>query len=686
MFAAPTFAAERQQWALLIGVEDYQHVPRLQFTVNDVQQLAGTLQRHGGFDGRRIKLVTDHEANSKPTVKTLKETIPAWLNNVKAGDTVLVYFSGHGFRDDQQKLYLAPLDFDLKRAHETGIAIDWLRQQIANCKADFKLLILDACHAGSEKGSEGATSVGANELSAAFDGLEGVVTMASSDAQQSSLIWAQKQRSLYSYWLTEGLKGHADLNSDGRVDIDEIYKYVSQRVTRTAKVRFDRDQTPVRIVRTGTKDVPPILELHPQPLDDLLSNMAEHVADILGERQQKSIGVLEFADDSQLQVLLGGKFGLLGKDCAEKLENYLVQIGPDVGFSVVDHNRLRRALEEQGFTLKDLSSSEKLVSLSKEVGGMPVVAAGTFRDRRGDRIRLQCKLQQTEGDEVLGVTGGYATISGNDWAMQGGSAELKSEDRLPPQPGESTTDTVIERLDEQSSRPHPFADPEFAYPIQVIVDGKVRAGEVRGNEYFVGLRKGEVYALQIGNRSGKPVVMRMLIDGLDTTLRKQAADSASQAAASPAGQASAPEADKGIATELWAQPVTHFDDAGWRLLDPADPLLADLNRDGRKDPVWGIRGFTTRTGTNGEVREFVVVDAHESLAGRQGFTEQVGMISAVFYEAKEPSGDTTRGGIGTAAGRQRSENIRATGVVPGTQLAIVHIRYVDVDALSAAAN
>ena len=121
-------------------------------------------------------------------------------------------------------------------------------------KAGFKLLVIDACHAGSEKGEDDKTSkrqAAAKDLGEAFRDLEGVVTLASSTADQKSLIWEDKQQSLFSFWLNQGLKGHADADNDGNVDIDELYKYVFRQVTHSAKLHFPRPQTPVRIVRPG---------------------------------------------------------------------------------------------------------------------------------------------------------------------------------------------------------------------------------------------------------------------------------------------------------------------------------------------------------------------------------------------------------------------------------------------------
>ncbi len=40
---------------------------------------------------------------------------------------------------------------------------------------------------------------------------------------------------IFTYFLTEGLRGAADLNRDGIVSLDELYAYVEQQVSRKSR-------------------------------------------------------------------------------------------------------------------------------------------------------------------------------------------------------------------------------------------------------------------------------------------------------------------------------------------------------------------------------------------------------------------------------------------------------------------
>ncbi len=208
--ARPARAADGAEkgecWAILIGIEKYHRASQLRYTVNDVRQLSATLRQRGGYAEHRILEITDAAANPRyqPLKTSLQAELPAWLEKPGSNDSILVYFSGHGFRDDAGKLYLAPIDCNPEKAAETGIPVQWIREQIAGCKAKFKLLILDACHAGSEKGDEEQGISGA-ELGEPFKDLAGVVTIASSTSDEKSQIWEERQQSLFSYWLLQAL-------------------------------------------------------------------------------------------------------------------------------------------------------------------------------------------------------------------------------------------------------------------------------------------------------------------------------------------------------------------------------------------------------------------------------------------------------------------------------------------------
>ena len=60
----------------------------------------------------------------------------------------------------------------------------------------------------------------------------------------------------------------------------------------------------------------------------------------------------------------------------------------------------------------------------------------------------------------------------------------------------------------------------------------------------------------------------------------------------------------------------------------------------------------SQTGEKGDLNEFKVVDAAQSVAARQQFTDQIGIITAAFYDPPVQSR-----GLGTGLGEQREAKI-----------------------------
>lgn len=656
---APMVSADEapNSWALLIGVERYQLAAPLRHTLNDVHQLARTLQERGGVPESQVLQITDDAADERfqPLRASLLEELPKWLEKPAPNDRVIVYFSGHGFRDDQGQMYLAPIDCDPSNAAATGIPVEWFREQIAGCRAKFKLMIIDSCHAGSEKGTDDAVGVAAKDLAEPFRNLGDVVTLASSTGEEKSQIWEERKQSLFTYWLNEGLKGHADENEDSLIDIDELNKYVHRNVVRTAERHFPRQQTPVRIVRTGVPGVPVVMHLQPLSLKELIGDMAEQLAWAMEDNDLERAAVLEFTADTPLGELLGADFGLLGRYCAETIEKQLLDLGEDK-FTLVDRRRLQRALSEQQFGIDDLASPEALSRLAEQSGGLPVLALGTLRSRVGRVVTIQCKLYETATGDLIASAGGAAQLNEHEWAMLGRSATVDpgavalagpvAAASSPPSQPVDETQVLVEHLDQQATKSHPLADESFPYRVTIHVDSQQRQGVFRGNDLLIPVRQGEKYSIHVENRSGKLVMMRLLVDGLNTLPQE--------------------EVLKGVSTMLTA-PRVNLDEARCWVLDPA------------KSKVFGVRGFVTATGEEGSLREFVVVDAAASVAARQQFTDQLGLITAAFYAPKL----APRGGVGTGLGDERREEIEERGgFEPGDLLAVVNIRYVDASELA----
>ncbi|MBI2746926.1 MAG: caspase family protein [Burkholderiales bacterium] len=167
-FKAPTIQrrSPRKRRALLIGINEYpQPENRLSGCVNDVFQMSAMLQERG-YQPEEIRVVLDARA----TTRGVNERLKWLLEDVRAGDERVLFYSGHGAQvaaldadgePDHKDEALVTYDFDW--SGNTGITDDMLAQYYANLPYEARFsIILDCCHSGGIARAGGVAVRGIN--------------------------------------------------------------------------------------------------------------------------------------------------------------------------------------------------------------------------------------------------------------------------------------------------------------------------------------------------------------------------------------------------------------------------------------------------------------------------------------------------------------------------------------------
>jgi formylglycine-generating enzyme required for sulfatase activity len=214
--------------ALIIANSDFDD-PKLRCLktpVRDAEALAEVLgdPEIGGFD---VTLLVDEP------MATIRSEISRLYARRKRSDLLLLYYSGHGIRDEHGDLYLATRNTEMGWVDDKSIEANYVRARMDKSGSQRKVVILDCCHSGAfAKGGLG-DSVGTRD---AFEGSGyGRVILTASDAVE--LAWeggewlGEDKPSIFTHFLVEGLRtGAADLDHDGKIALDELYEYVYERV------------------------------------------------------------------------------------------------------------------------------------------------------------------------------------------------------------------------------------------------------------------------------------------------------------------------------------------------------------------------------------------------------------------------------------------------------------------------
>ena len=237
------------KYALLIGnstFEDPAFEP-LRRAAADVDALERVLG-NGEIGGFQVTRLVDADSLSA------RKQIASLFKNRTRDDVLLLFYAGHGVKDDHGELHLVMRDTGNELLSATAIRAGDIAREMDRSRSDNQILILDCCFSGAFEGARGSEAgpVGANE---SFQGKgTGRVILTASDAYEYA--WEHEagvagENSVFTTWLVKGLEsGEADRDGNGVVTVDEWYDYVYEQMQRST-----RRQTPQRTV-AGAGPVP----------------------------------------------------------------------------------------------------------------------------------------------------------------------------------------------------------------------------------------------------------------------------------------------------------------------------------------------------------------------------------------------------------------------------------------------
>ena len=215
-----------RRYAVLIAGSQFPDEPKLQplrCPENDVDGLHEVLssKTYGDFtDALVLKNVPHYEALLK---------INQVLKRAEKEDFVLIYYSGHGKLDMAGRLHLATFNTTVDALEATSIPVESIRNYVDVSPCSKVALMLDCCFSGAV-GAAFARGNLDDQLRLASGG-RGTYLMTASTGIQVALEKEQDRYGVFTKHVIEGIRGGgADLDGDGCVTMDELYRYVHGRV------------------------------------------------------------------------------------------------------------------------------------------------------------------------------------------------------------------------------------------------------------------------------------------------------------------------------------------------------------------------------------------------------------------------------------------------------------------------
>ncbi len=228
-------------WALIIGINKYENVQKLDFAADDAIAMKEILIESFNFPEDNISILLNEEATKDNIVKEFSNVV----FKAQEGDRVLVFFAGHGdtieLPEGGQMGYLIPVNGDADNLYYSSIAMDELKRLSLMSKAKHMLYLVDACYGGiATVGSRGLSTNTPNYIDKIVSDKARQVITAGGKGEQV-IEKSEWGHSAFTLNLKRGLKDkRADLNSDGYITANELGMFLREKVT----IDSDNQQTP----------------------------------------------------------------------------------------------------------------------------------------------------------------------------------------------------------------------------------------------------------------------------------------------------------------------------------------------------------------------------------------------------------------------------------------------------------
>lgn len=219
------------KFALLIGVSEYSEGLRsISSATQDIEAMRRVLEHPdmGAFDQVTVL--------SNPDKGSMERAVEDLFTNRQRDDLVLLYFSGHGLKDQTAEFCLSARDTERDQNGElrisTILAASKLNKYMNNSRSQRQMIILDCCFSGALVA--GMPIKGELNIQEELGG-KGRAILTSSSPIEYSFESEDNDLSIYTKYLVEGIEtGAADKDGDQLISVNELHEYASERVKEAA--------------------------------------------------------------------------------------------------------------------------------------------------------------------------------------------------------------------------------------------------------------------------------------------------------------------------------------------------------------------------------------------------------------------------------------------------------------------
>jgi WD40 repeat protein len=249
------FQIKPKLYLLAVGVSKYQDSElRLGLAAKDALDFGEVWKQQKGslYGGVEARVLTDAQATKGNILDGLE-----WLQRqTTSKDVAVLFLAGHGINDPNGVFYFLPVDAKLDSLKRTGLSQADITTTVAAI-AGKVMVFIDACHSGNlmdkvKRRAPSDISAVINELASAENG---AVVFSSATGRQYALENSEWGNGAFTKGLVEGILGKADYRGTGRITVNMLDLYISERV----KELTQGQQTPSTVKPPNVPDFPVVV-------------------------------------------------------------------------------------------------------------------------------------------------------------------------------------------------------------------------------------------------------------------------------------------------------------------------------------------------------------------------------------------------------------------------------------------
>lgn len=239
-------------YAIVIGISDYDHLPRLDSPLYDTEKMKEFLLDSAEYD--EVVVLKDSDANFETIRYFMQEYFPIKMSTGRY--RFLFYFTGHGtqllgYTGTVGYLQLQQATNKLTRDVINMEQIEMWANQLPNAK--HMLFLLDCCFSGlAGVEAKGDFDTHVNPIELACENGRFMITAGGANERTIGSLkeWGG---SLFTAVAISGMSGYADVNYDSIVTTHELYEYIRSAVKNEAQKQGYKQNPLLNYLGTGSE-------------------------------------------------------------------------------------------------------------------------------------------------------------------------------------------------------------------------------------------------------------------------------------------------------------------------------------------------------------------------------------------------------------------------------------------------